>query len=66
MTKIEAAFGVELQEPFFNEDRWVSPLNWLPEVTEQIQSPEKVHIHDVTLRDGEQNSVYPRRKNFHC
>ncbi len=54
MTKIEAAFGVELQEPFFNEDRWVSPLNWLPEVTEQIQSPGKVHIHDVTLRDGEQ------------
>jgi len=54
MKEIEAAFGVELKEPYFNKDRWVSPLNWLPEVSEQIQNPEKVHIHDVTLRDGEQ------------
>jgi len=54
MNDIKPAFGVELQEPYFNRDRWVSPLNWLPEVTKQIQSPEQVKIHDVTLRDGEQ------------
>jgi methanogen homocitrate synthase len=33
---------------------WVSPYNYLPEVTGTYQLPEKVSIHDATLRDGEQ------------
>ena len=33
---------------------WVSPFNVVPEVTSQMQLPEKVEIHDATLRDGEQ------------
>jgi len=33
---------------------WVSPYNFLPEVTGTYQLPEKVYLHDATLRDGEQ------------
>jgi isopropylmalate/homocitrate/citramalate synthase len=35
-------------------DWWVSPYNVVPEVTSQMDLPEKVEIHDATLRDGEQ------------
>jgi isopropylmalate/homocitrate/citramalate synthase len=38
-------------------DNWfVSPWNYLPEVTEGFQPPKQVKIHDVTLRDGEQQA----------
>jgi len=38
-------------------DQWFSsPWNYLPEVTEGFQIPEHVEIHDVTLRDGEQQA----------
>ena len=38
-------------------DQWFSsPWNYLPEVTEGFSIPEEVTIHDVTLRDGEQQS----------
>lgn len=33
-----------------------SPWNYLPEVTETFQLPENIQIHDVTLRDGEQQA----------
>ncbi len=33
-----------------------SPWNYLPEVTDSFQLPEKIQIHDVTLRDGEQQA----------
>ena len=33
---------------------WVSPYNFHPEVTGELNLPEKVEIHDATLRDGEQ------------
>ena len=40
-------------QPYFDNDRfWVSPLNFLPENLKDL--PEKVIIHDCTLRDGEQ------------
>ena len=35
-------------------DWWVSPYNVAPEVTSKMNLPEKVEIHDATLRDGEQ------------
>ena len=39
----------------FKEDQyWVSPYNFHPEVTSQLALPPKVEIHDATLRDGEQ------------
>lgn len=40
-------------KPYFDNERfWISPLNFIPENLEGI--PEKVLIHDCTLRDGEQ------------
>jgi methanogen homocitrate synthase len=35
-------------------DWWVSPFNVVPDVTSKMALPEKVEIHDATLRDGEQ------------
>ncbi len=38
-------------------DRWFSsPWNYLPEVTGSFQLPGAVQVHDVTLRDGEQQA----------
>lgn len=39
--------------PYFNEKKWVSPMNFLNEVMPDYTS-RKIYIHDVTLRDGEQ------------
>lgn len=52
--KIEPIEGFPLEKPYFDGKSWVSPFNFLEEVREQMQFPEKVYIHDVTLRDGEQ------------
>lgn len=38
------------------EDWFVSPWNYLDEVREGFQPPSTVKIHDVTLRDGEQQA----------
>ncbi len=52
----EPAFGAELGPPFFGRGRWAAPLNYLPEVRRAWVVPERVEIHDVTLRDGEQTA----------
>jgi len=41
-------------EYFRENEWWVSPYNVLPEVQNTYQLPERVAIHDATLRDGEQ------------
>lgn len=33
---------------------WVTPYNWLPEVRSLVKAPEKLVIHDATLREGQQ------------
>ena len=39
----------------YKEDKyWVSPYNYHPSVTGELNLPPKVEIHDATLRDGEQ------------
>lgn len=43
-------------QPWKTENWFSSPWNYLPEVTEGFTIPEEVTIHDVTLRDGEQQS----------
>ena len=43
-------------EPWKTDDWFSSPWNYLPEVTEGFQIPDRVEIHDVTLRDGEQQA----------
>lgn len=42
-------------EKYYRENEWwVSPYNYAPEVLATFQLPERVSIHDATLRDGEQ------------
>ena len=42
--------------PWHTEKWFVSPWNYLPEVTGSFRFPEKIEIHDLTLRDGEQQA----------
>ena len=42
---------------------WVSPYNFVDEVTGQFDLPDKVEIHDATLRDGEQTPGVVFRKD---
>jgi isopropylmalate/homocitrate/citramalate synthase len=43
-------------EPWKTDQWFSSPWNYLPEVTETFSFPDEVTIHDVTLRDGEQQA----------
>ena len=45
-----------MEEPWKSDLWFVSPWNFHPEVTQGWNFPEKVKIHDVTLRDGEQQA----------
>jgi isopropylmalate/homocitrate/citramalate synthase len=46
-----------------NDDKWwVSPYNFVDEVTDSFDLPPKVEIHDATLRDGEQTPGVVFRK----
>ena len=45
-----------MAEPWKNEKFFSSPWNYLPEVIESFNFTEEVTIHDVTLRDGEQQA----------
>jgi isopropylmalate/homocitrate/citramalate synthase len=42
--------------PWKTDDWFVSPWNYVDEVTKAFNPPKKVRIHDVTLRDGEQQA----------
>jgi len=45
-------------------DRWfTSPWNFAPEVLDPLRFPEQVRIHDVTLRDGEQQTGIVLRRH---
>ena len=44
-----------MRENHYEEGKWwVSPYNFNPEVRKSLDLPQKVEIHDATLRDGEQ------------
>ena len=45
-----------MSTPWKTENWFVSPWNYLEEVTKDFKPPKKVKIHDVTLRDGEQQA----------
>jgi isopropylmalate/homocitrate/citramalate synthase len=46
---------MELNGKYYRENEWwVSPYNFAPEVRATFDLPERVSIHDATLRDGEQ------------
>lgn len=42
--------------PWKTDNWFVSPWNYLPEVSQDFQPPKQVKIHDITLRDGEQQA----------
>lgn len=44
------------QEPWKTKDWFVSPWNFSDAVRSQLNFPKKVTIHDITLRDGEQQT----------
>ncbi len=44
-----------MSNEYFRENQWwVSPYNLIPEVRSKFDLPQRVAIHDATLRDGEQ------------
>ncbi|HWF06874.1 MAG TPA: hypothetical protein VG297_00340 [Bryobacteraceae bacterium] len=44
-----------MKDQYYRENEWwVSPYNFLPEVRGTYELPARVSIHDATLRDGEQ------------
>lgn len=52
-----------MDAPFFEENKWwVSPYNFNDEIRNSSLLPEKVSIHDATLRDGEQTPGVVFRK----
>ena len=43
-------------QPWKTKDWFVSEWNYLDEVTEGFNPPKQVKVHDITLRDGEQQA----------
>jgi isopropylmalate/homocitrate/citramalate synthase len=55
LRQINDILEITFREDHFEDGKyWVSPYNFVPEVRENLDLPEKVEIHDATLRDGEQ------------
>ncbi len=53
-----------MKDLYFQENKWwVSPYNFDAEVRKEIKLPEKIQIHDATLRDGEQTPGVVFRKD---
>ncbi|MBS7643259.1 pyruvate carboxyltransferase [Candidatus Bathyarchaeota archaeon] len=48
--------------PWKTEKWWVSHFNYLDEIRREFTPPEKVIVHDITLRDGEQQPALVFRK----
>ncbi len=44
------------KEPWKNDKWFVSPWNFNKEITKQLHFPKQIKIHDITLRDGEQQT----------
>jgi len=52
-----------MSEPWKTDQYFVSPLNYLEDVTREFNLPKHVQIHDITLRDGEQETGVAFRKD---
>ena len=52
-----------MSQPWKTDRYFTSPWNWFPEVREQLSFPEQIRIHDVTLRDGEQQAALVFRRD---
>ncbi|OFW15667.1 MAG: pyruvate carboxyltransferase [Acidobacteria bacterium RIFCSPLOWO2_12_FULL_67_14] len=51
-----------MHEPWKSDKWFISPWNYLPEVTKRYRFPADMKIHDVTLRDGEQQTAVVFRR----
>ena len=51
-----------MQEPWKTDKWYTSPWNHLPEVRKDIKFAKNIKIHDVTLRDGEQQTAVVFRR----
>jgi isopropylmalate/homocitrate/citramalate synthase len=51
-----------MKEPWKTDKWFISPWNYLPEVTKNYAFPQNIKIHDVTLRDGEQQTAVVFRR----
>ena len=51
-----------MQEPWKTDKWFISPWNYLPEVTKNYGFPANIKIHDVTLHDGEQQTAVVFRR----
>ena len=51
-----------MQEPWKTDKWFISPWNYLPEVTKNSAFAKNIKIHDVTLRDGEQQTAVVFRR----
>ncbi len=47
---------VDAKQPWKTKNWYVSPWNYLDEVTKDFTPPKQVKVHDITLRDGEQQA----------
>lgn len=52
-----------MSTPWKTDKYFVSPLNYLDEVVGGLRCPKTVKIHDITLRDGEQQTGVALRKD---
>lgn len=46
----------KMNQTWLTDKWWVSPLNFIDEVRCKLKLPKKVFVHDITLRDGEQQA----------
>jgi isopropylmalate/homocitrate/citramalate synthase len=53
---MRATRDAKTAQPWKTENWFVSPWNYLGEVTKDFQPPKRVLLHDITLRDGEQQA----------
>ena len=51
-----------MQQPWKTDKWFISPWNYLPEVTKAYAFRDNIKIHDVTLRDGEQQTAVVFRR----
>ena len=52
-----------MSTPWKTENWFVSPWNYVEDVTKDFHPPKKVKIHDITLRDGEQQAGITFKKD---